>query len=145
MMHASRIAKEVAMTTLNGGFEVASWDENAYDERGARRLTRAAVSQTFIGDIAGSGSAEWLMAYRQDGTARFVGLQLVEGEVAGRTGTFVLETSGDFDGQVARWDATVVAGSPTGELRDLVGRGKFEAPLGSKATYELRVKFGGKR
>src|SRR6476619_2779344 len=116
------------MTTLHGGFRIASWEENAYDEREGRRLSRASVAQRFEGDIAGEGAAEWLMAYQPDGAARFVGLQLVDGKVGGRRGTFVLETSGEFDGRVARWEASVIAGSPTGELVDLRGRGKFEAP-----------------
>ena len=129
------------MTTLNGGFHVASWNEEAYDERDGRRLTRASVTQRFEGDVAGEGAAQWLMAYQPDGTARFVGLQLVDGVLAGRRGTFVLETAGQFDGQVARWEATVVGGSPTGELADLTGAGRFEAPHGSKASYELEVEL----
>jgi Protein of unknown function (DUF3224) len=51
----------------------------------------------------------------------------------------VLETAGEFDGRVARWDATVVPGSSTGELTDIDGAGKFEAPHGSTASYELEV------
>jgi hypothetical protein len=129
------------MATLNGAFKVATWSEDAYDERDGRRLTRASVTQRFEGDIAGDGAAEWLMAYQPDGTARFVGLQLVEGVLGGRRGTFVLETAGQFDGGVARWDATVVAGSSTGELTDLTGAGRFEAPHGSEATYELEVEL----
>ena len=129
------------MATLNGGFRVASWNENAYDEREGRKLTRASVTQRFEGDIAGEGEAEWLMAYQPDGTARFVGLQLVEGVLAGRRGTFVLETAGEFDGGVARWEASVVAGSATGELADLTGAGRFEAPHGSEASYELEVEL----
>lgn len=131
------------MTTLNGGFQVASWSEEAYDEREGRRLTRASVAQRFEGDVAGDGAAQWLMAYQPDGTARFVGLQLVDGVLAGRRGTFVLETAGQFDGQVARWEATVVAGSSTGELADLTGAGRFEAPHGSEASYELEVELPG--
>jgi Protein of unknown function (DUF3224) len=129
------------MTTLHGGFQVASWEENAYDERDGRKLTQASVTQRFEGDIAGEGAAQWLMAYQDGGTARFVGLQLVEGEVAGRRGTFVLETTGEFDGRVARWEASVVVGSSTGELADLRGQGRFEAPHGSEATYELEVEL----
>ena len=125
------------MVTLNGAFKVASWNEDAYDERDGHRLTRASVTQQFAGDIAGEGAAQWLMAYRPDGTARFVGMQLVDGTIAGRRGTFVLETAGEFDGRVARWEATVVAGSTTGELPRLTGAGRFEAPLGSEASYEL--------
>ena len=69
-------------------------ERDAYDERDGRRLTRASVTQRFEGDITGDGSSEWLMAYQPDGSARFVGLQLVEGEVAGRRGTFVLQNAG---------------------------------------------------
>jgi hypothetical protein len=129
------------MATVNGSFKVASWNEDTYDDREGRRLTRASVTQRFEGDIAGEGAAQWLMAYQPDGTARFVGLQLVEGVLAGRRGTFVLETAGEFDGGVARWDASVVAGSSTGELADLTGAGHFEAPHGSEASYELEVEF----
>jgi hypothetical protein len=129
------------MATINGGFKVTSWDENPYDEREGRRLTRASVTQHFEGDIAGEGSAQWLMAYQPDGTARFVGLQLVDGEVAGRRGTFVLETIGEFDGAVARWEAGVVSGASTGELTELTGRGRFESPHGSEASYELELEL----
>jgi uncharacterized protein DUF3224 len=129
------------MAKINGGFQVASWDENAYQEREGLRLTRASVAQHFEGDIAGEGTAEWLMAYQPNGTARFVGLQLVDGEVAGRRGTFVLETAGEFDGAVARWEASVVAGSSTGELSELSGGGRFEAPHGSQASYELELEL----
>jgi len=129
------------MSKMSGRFQVASWDESAYEEREGRRLTRASVTQRFEGDIAGEGSAQWLMAYQADGTARFVGLQLVDGEVAGRRGTFVLETIGEFDGAVARWEANVVSGSSTGELIELGGSGRFEAPHGSEASYELELEF----
>ena len=127
------------MESIKGSFQLKSWNENAYEERDGRRLTRASVSQEFEGDIAGDGVAEWLMAYQADGRARFVGFQVVDGQVAGRRGTLVLETLGEFDGQVARWDATVVPGSSTGELADATGVGKFEAPHGSTASYELEV------
>jgi hypothetical protein len=125
------------VATINGVFKVVSWNEDAYGER----LSRAAVTQRFEGDIAGEGSAQWLMAYRPDGTARFVGLQLVDGMLGGRRGTFVLETVGEFDGGVARWDASVVPGSSTGELAELTGAGRFEAPHGSEASYELEVEL----
>ena len=54
------------MAMLSGGFTVASWNEEAYEEREGRRLTRASVTQRFDGDIAGEGAAEWLMAYVND-------------------------------------------------------------------------------
>jgi Protein of unknown function (DUF3224) len=133
------MGKVVAMPSMKGSFQVSSWNEDVYEERDGRRLTRASVNQRFEGDIAGDGAAEWLMAYRADGGARFVGFQVVDAEVAGRHGTLVLQTAGEFDGQVARWDATVLPGSSTGGLTDLQGAGTFEAPHGSTAFYELEV------
>jgi hypothetical protein len=126
------------MTKVNGSFELASWDEDTYEEMDdGAKLTRASVTQTFSGDVTGDGAAQWLMAYRPDGTAHFVGLQRITGTVIDRKGAVVLETIGDFDGKVATWTATVVPGSGSGDLQGLTGAGKFEAPMGSKASFEL--------
>lgn len=130
------------MSTAKGHFEVSSWEEDTYEEIGdGAMLTRAAVTQTFAGDVEGHGSAQWLMSYRDDGTAHFVGLQLIRGSIGDRSGSFVLETTGEFDGKVARWSATVVPGSGQGELHGLVGSGTFAAPYGERAAYELDCRF----
>lgn len=130
------------MTKAHGSFELASWKEETYAELAAgAKLTRASVTQTFGGDLGGDGSVEWLMAYRQDGTAHFVGLQRVDGTLAARRGTFVLETSGEFDGQRATWRASILPGTATGELEGLVGEATFEAPHGSTASFELEYSF----
>jgi hypothetical protein len=130
------------MTKANGSFELASWDEKTYEDLGGgAKLTRASVTQTFSGDIEGDGAVEWLMAYRTDGTARFVGLQRVTASIGGRNGSFVLETTGDFDGKMATWEASVVRGSGTGDLEGLTGSGTFGAPHGSKASFELEYRF----
>jgi Protein of unknown function (DUF3224) len=131
------------MTTANGTFELASWNEQTYEElAGGRKLTRAEVSQTFEGDITGNGAVQWLMVYRPDGSARFVGLQRIEGAIRGVDGTFVLETFGDFDGRLATWQATVVPGSASGDLEGLTGEGNFGAPHGPKASFEMEYHLG---
>jgi hypothetical protein len=90
------------MSTLNGTFELASWDAQTVQElEGERKVTRALVTQTFTGDLEGAGAVEWLMSYAEDGTARFVGMQRVDGSIEGRSGVVVLETVGDFDGTTA--------------------------------------------
>jgi hypothetical protein len=126
------------MTTAKGEFELTGWDENPYLEvDDKRKLTRASVTQDFRGDVAGTGAVEWLMSYQPDGTARFVGLQRIEGTVGGQHGSVVLETVGDFDGTEATGTWTVIDGSGTGGLAALRGTGSFTAPHGPKATYEL--------
>jgi hypothetical protein len=131
------------MTKANGTSELATWNEVTYEElAGGGKLTRAEVSQSFEGDITGDGGVQWLMAYRPDGTARFVGLQRVEGRIGDLRGTFVLETFGDFDGQLATWQAKVVPGTATGDLEGLTGEGNFGAPHGPKASFELEYHVG---
>jgi hypothetical protein len=130
------------MPSATGAFEVTSWDEDQYEDRGnGAKLSRASVTQRFEGDITGDGAAEWLMAYRSDGTARFVGLHRVEGALGDRRGSFVLETSGSFDGQTASWQAEVIPGSATDGLQGLSGQGSFSAPMGNRATFELEYDF----
>jgi hypothetical protein len=127
----------VGMATATGSFRVTSWDEQPYHEGAAGKLTLAVVGQAVSGGVSGSGEARWLMAYRGDGTARFLGFQRVEGEFQGRRGAFVLETVGEFDGTRATWTATVVEGAGEGDLAGLRGSGRFGAPHGSEASYEL--------
>ena len=89
-------------THITGTFKYTSWDENAYEELdNGRRLTRASVAQDLSGDIEGQGSAEWLMCYRPDKTATFVGLQRLTGRVGDREGSFVVESHGTYDGELA--------------------------------------------
>jgi hypothetical protein len=125
-------------THITGTFKYTSWDENAYEElSNGRRLTRASVAQDLSGDLEGEGSAEWLMCYRPDKTATFVGLQRLTGRLGDRDGSFVVESHGTFDGELARGRWTIVPGSGTDELSDIQGEGTWEAPHGPEATFEL--------
>jgi Protein of unknown function (DUF3224) len=130
------------MTSATGTFELASWDEQpVVDIEGGGKLTRASVKQVFSGDIEGDAVVEWLMCYREDQTADFVGLVRVAGQVGGRAGDFVLRTLGTFDGEIAKGDWSVIPGSGTGELRGLRGEGGFSAPHGSRASTTLEYDF----
>ena len=121
----------------NATFKVESWnEEKSVDaERGAIALAR--VEQSLSGEIEGTGLAQWLMCYRADETADFVGLQQVEGVIGERRGSFVLTSNGSFDGKVAAGEMRIVDGSGSGELEGIAGTGSFSAPLGSEATVEL--------
>jgi hypothetical protein len=131
------------MTHAHGKFDIASWDEEAYVEIDeARKLTRATVTQRFSGDITGDGAVQWLMFYRVDGTADFVGMQRIVGQLGTRSGSFVLETTGSFDGRKAVADWTVVPGSGTDDFEGLQATGRMEAPMGSTASYELDYSLG---
>jgi len=68
---------------------------------------------------------EYLFAHPTESTAGIVGLFRVNGSVGGRSGTFVLQSSGSFDNGVVQGELVVVKGSGTGELAGIGGRGEY--------------------
>src|SRR2546428_7051211 len=121
--------------SARGTFEIAGWDEQTIAELGpGAKLSEAKVTQKFTGDLGGDGSVIWLMCYANEKSARFVGMQRVTGTLDDRTGGFVMETTGDFDGTVARGHWSIVPGSGTGGLLGIAGAGGFAAPHRPKAT-----------
>ncbi|MGH7624574.1 MAG: DUF3224 domain-containing protein [Gemmatimonadaceae bacterium] len=129
-------------TSANARFAIKSWDEKPYGEGPELpKLTRASVTKTFSGDIEGEGQVEYLMMYRSDGSATFVGLERIVGRLAGKAGTFVLQRTGVFEGGEARETYSVIPGSGTGELQGLRGDGTSAVGHGNEhpflIAYEL--------
>jgi uncharacterized protein DUF3224 len=129
-------------TTANATFLIKSWDEKPYEERpDLPKMTRAAVVKTYRGDIEGEGRVEYLMVYRADGSATFVGLERIDGRVAGRTGTFVLQRTGVFESGEAKESYSVVRDSATGELSGLRGTGASSLAHGTEFPFSLDYEF----
>jgi len=119
-------------------FAIKSWDEKPYGQgQDLPKLTRASVTKTYSGEIEGEGQVEYLMMYRSDGTATFVGLERITGRLADRTGSFVLQRAGVFEGGEARESYAVVPGSATGELHGLVGEGASAVGHGMEHPFTL--------
>jgi hypothetical protein len=124
--------------TANARFAIKNWDEKAYSEgQDLPRLTRASVTKTFTGDIEGEGQVDYLMMYRSDGSATFVGLERVSGRLGAKNGTFVLQRTGVFEGGQAKESYFVVPGSATGELRGLRGEGSSAVGHGTEHPFTL--------
>jgi uncharacterized protein DUF3224 len=129
-------------TSANARFAIKSWDEKPYSEgQGLPKLTRASVTKAFTGDIDGEGHVEYLMMYRADGTATFVGLERFTGRVDGKSGSFVLQRTGVFEDGQARESYSVVPGSATGELRGLSGHGTSSVGHGTEHPFVLEYEF----
>ena len=130
------------MKTANARFVIKAWDEQPYGEGlGLPKLTRATVTKTFTGDLEGEGQVEYLMVYRGDGSATFVGLERVVGRLAGRTGSFVLQRTGVFEGGQAKEAYTVVPGSATGDLQGLRGDGSSAVGHGAEHPFTLNYEL----
>jgi hypothetical protein len=123
-------------------FRVKAWDESPYDEVDAGpKLTRATVAKSFSGDIEGEGTVEYLMMHRDDGSASFIGLERVVGRIGERSGSFILQHSGTFEGGTAKASWFVVPGSGAGELRGLRGDGGFASAHAEEYTMTLDYDF----
>ena len=124
-------------------FTIRSWDEKPYGEgQDVPKLTRAAVTKTFTGDIAGEGFVEYLMMYRSDGSAAFVGLERFVGHFAGKEGSFVLQRTGVFENGVAKESYLVLPGSGTGQLQGLRGEGTSAVGHGTEHPLTLNYELG---
>jgi hypothetical protein len=116
-------------------FAIKAWDEKPWSEgQGEPKLTRASVTKSYTGDIDGEALVEYVMMYRADGSATFVGLERVVGRIGDRTGTFVLQRTGVFEGGQARESYVVISDSATGGLQGLQG----EATPPSGTAWSIR-------
>jgi hypothetical protein len=128
------------MKTANATFTIKSWDEKPYSEGPDQpKMTRASVIKAYTGDIAGEGRVEYVMAYRADGSASFVGHERIAGKLAGKSGSFVLQRTGSFESGVAKESYVVIAGSGTGELSGL--RGEGASALGHENQYSFTLSY----
>ena len=129
-------------TRATATFETVNWDESPFGEvGGGPKLTRALVTGTYSGDLVGKTSVAFIMVYPDEVTANFSGLERIEGQLGGRSGSFVLRHEGGFAGGEAKTTLTVVPGSGTGELTGLRGEGTSLAPAGSRAELTLDYNF----
>jgi hypothetical protein len=128
--------------TAKARFAIQTWDETPFSEGDdLPKLTRASVARTFTGDIEGEGHVEYLMLYRDDGSATFVGLERVVGRIGSRTGSFVLQRTGVFEHGQAKESYSVIPGSATGDLRGLKGDGNTAVGHGMEHPFELDYEF----
>jgi len=137
MSEASARTRASAVITVHK-YEPAAYDEPAEGPA----LTRIHVEESFAGDISGAGVVEFLQAARPDGSASFVGIERVTGEIGGRAGSFLLQDAGTVrDNNVVSGDWFVIPGSGTGQLAGLRGEGGFRANLGEGAQVHLDYWF----
>jgi hypothetical protein len=121
---------------------VHKYEPSAYDELAeGPALTRIHAEESFSGDITGAGVVEFLQAAGADGSASFVGIERVTGQIGGRQGTFLLQDAGTVAGNIVSGDWFVIPRSGTGQLAGLRGEGGFRANLGEGAQVHLDYWF----
>jgi hypothetical protein len=121
---------------IEATFEIASWDETPFEDGNeATKLTEALVVKRYDGDIKGTSTTKWLLAYAPDRSALYVGVEHITGTIGGRQGSLVVLHDGAFRDGVASADLRVAAG--TDELVNAGGTGHFRADPAGSMTLDL--------
>ncbi len=120
---------------MDATFEIQSWDEQPFAEWTDGKLTTASITKRYSGDVRGDAVLTYVMAYRPDGTAAFVGIERITGAVGGKDGALVLQGVGTFADGAATADLTVVGAS--GDLAGTTGSGRMVADPAGRVTLEL--------
>lgn len=78
-------------------FKITAWNEETVSESEENgKLTRAHVTKSYSGGLQGEGVVEYLMAYKSDGSASFVGYETISCVLNEKSGGFVFEHRGLF-------------------------------------------------
>ena len=128
--------------TASARFAITAWDEKpAGDAQQLPKMTRASVTKTFSGDIEGEGHVEYVMTYRPEGSAAFVGLERIVATIAGRAGSFALQRTGVFENGQAKESFAIVEGSGTGALEGIRGEGSSSVGHGMEHPFVLQYEL----
>jgi hypothetical protein len=121
---------------IEARFEIASWDETPFEDGDeATKLTEALVAKRYDGDIKGTSTTKWLLAYSPDKSALFVGVEHISGTIGGKNGSIVLLHDGEYRDGVAAAELRVASG--TDGLLNVAGTGKFRADPAGSMTLDL--------
>lgn len=119
-------------------FSITSWQETpAFEHSDGSKMTRASVERSFTGDVQGNSRTEYVMAYRDNGSASFSGFEHFNGTILGKEGGCLIAHQGVFAAGVVTTDWCVVEGSGTGNLAGLAGKGQYQ--LAHAASYNITM------
>jgi hypothetical protein len=104
-----------------GTFEVTLKAQNLFHETSSL-LGRLSIDKTFHGNLSATSTGETLSARtKTENSAGYVAIELVNGTLHGRKGSFVLQHSSTMTRGEAQQSITVVPDSGTDELIGLSG------------------------
>lgn len=121
---SNAFSKDILMTRhAQGEFEVKLAPQSAAPGIEAARLGRQTIDKTFRGDLEATSLGEMLAVMTEvRGSAGYVAMERVDGQLQGRRGSFVLQHFAFMDRGQPELSVRVVPDSGTGELAGLSGR-----------------------
>lgn len=118
-------------------FDITAWEPEEYDDQDGVKLTRTRVVKAFHGDLEGSSTAELLMAAAPSGSAIYVGVERIAGNLQGKTGSFVLVHKASMAGDEQSLSLTIMRDSGAGELQGIRGTANITIDATGGHTFIL--------
>lgn len=101
-------------------------------------LGRMTIDKQFHGDLEAVSQGQMLSVMTgTKGSAGYVAMEIVNGKLGGRKGTFVLQHNATMDRGQPQLSVTVVPDSGTGELRGLKGSMTIRIEPDGKHFYDF--------
>jgi hypothetical protein len=101
-------------------------------------LGRMTIDKQFHGDLEAVSQGQMLSVMTNTkGSAGYVAMEVVNGTLDGRKGTFALQHNGTMDRGQPQLSVTVVPDSGTDELRGLKGSMQIRIEPGGKHFYDF--------
>jgi hypothetical protein len=110
-------------TVVKVPFEVTGWEPEPLElgEAGPVTFGRVTLRKAFSGALTGTSVVAMTSAAVGEAPVGYTALELVTGELEGRSGSFVLQHTGVVDGEWSSSSGVVLPGTGTGELAGLRG------------------------
>lgn len=124
-------------TVAKGPFTIKRAAEPVHD-RMTNLLGRHTLDKTYSGDLVATAAGEMLSAGGTvAGSAGYVAIERVDGELSGRKGTFYLQHTGILNRGEGSLNVQVIPDSGTGDLTGLIGEMKIIIAPGGGHSYEF--------
>ncbi|WP_205662176.1 DUF3224 domain-containing protein [Alteromonas flava] len=115
---AATYEKGSPMQTAKGQFNVQLQPQKDLTNNAGRLL----IDKSYTGDFSASGTGQ-MLSHRThvEGSAGYVAIETIDGELNGQKGTFVMQHSGSMAAGEQHLSITIIADSGTGELTGISG------------------------
>ncbi len=125
-----------------GTFEVQLRPMEAYNQSPEAKIGRMSIDKTFTGGLVATSRGEMVSGGSPaEGSAGYVAMERVTGELDGVSGSFLLQHSATMTPQHQEALITVVPGSGTGGLEGLAGTMVIRIE-GGEHFYDFEYRLG---
>ncbi len=129
---------ETIMRNATGTFDIQLTPQPSSGQASTPVVNRLTINKHFTGDLEASSTGEMLSVTTEvKGSAGYVAIELVNGSLSGRSGTFVLQHSGLMDRGNPQATIAIVPDSGTGGFIGLKGTMAIRMEAG-KHFYDLK-------